>query len=112
MKPFVLFTVLAGMFLLPSCEKHNRLIEEVKQIDAEIKQSYAEMATIDSKLTTYGMDPDMAIMNLERQNAEWARKNAAIEVDLATRSKQCADGEAAVKDFRPRVDAYKSKYSR
>lgn len=112
MKPFVLFTVLAGLFLLPSCEKHNRLIEEVKKIDADIKQAYAELATIDSKLVAYGGDPDMAIMTLERQNAEWVRKNASLEVELASKSKQCTEGEAAIKEFRPRVDAYKNKYSR
>lgn len=112
MKHFVLFTALAGMFLLPSCDKHNRLIEEVKKVDAEIKQSYAELAVIDSKLATYGPDADTAILALERQNADWVRKNTSLEVELANMSKLCTDGEASIKEARPRVDAYKAKYSR
>lgn len=112
MKLFVLFTALVGMVFLSSCEKHNRLIEEVKKIDAEIKQSYADLAVVDAKLATYGADADLAALSLERQHAEWTRKNAALEAELATKSKQCTEGEAAVKELRPKVDAYKSKYLR
>ncbi|MGV3664214.1 MAG: hypothetical protein ACO1TE_28840 [Prosthecobacter sp.] len=112
MKFFVLFIALTGLVFLSSCEKHNRLITEVKRIEAEVKQSYEEMAVIDSKTAAFGADSHIAIINLERQNTDWTRKNAAIEAELATQSKKCTDGEAAVKEFRPKVDAYKAKYFR
>ncbi len=112
MKFFILFTALASIFMLPSCDKHNRLIEEVKKGDVELKGLQAEMAVLDSKLAVYGVAPDTATLVLERQNAEWARKNTALEVELAAKTKQCNEAEAAMKEFRPRVDAYKAKYFR
>jgi len=112
MKFFVLLSALFGMLLLPSCEKHNRLIEEVKALDAEIKKNYDELAVIDAKAASFGTDIEVAIMTLESQNLDWAHKNAVIEADLASKSKKCTDGEAAIKEFRPKVDAYKAKYSR
>lgn len=102
----------AGLLLLPSCEKQNRLMDEAKKTDVEIQKYFEELTAIDAKMAVYGRDADLAIIAVERQNADWARKNTALENELAAKSKKCTDGEAAMKNLRPRVDSYKAKYSR
>ncbi len=112
MKLFALCPALVGLLLLSSCEKHSKLLEEVKRIDEETKRSYAELAAIDAKTHAYGGDADVGIMTLEQQNAGWMSKNTVLEAELADLNKRCAEGEAAIKEIRPKVDAYKAKYLR
>ena len=49
-------------------------------------------------------------MTLERHLEESVKKNTELEAQLADLSKKCAEAEAALSVFRPRLDTYKAKF--
>ncbi|MDZ4405198.1 hypothetical protein [Prosthecobacter sp.] len=112
MKLILIFTGLAALLLTSSCEKHNTLLNERARIEAEIKQCQETLQALDAKFETLGANAVSAVTVFERQQAEWMQKNTRLEQELAYISNKCSDGEEALKQARPRVDSFKSKFAR
>ena len=105
-----IFIILATMVLASSCDKPRKLLNERAQIEAEIQRANEEMRALDAKFDALRKAPISYGMTLDHHLQEVARKNAKLEADLAYLSKKCAEGEAALNELRPRLDAYKAKY--
>ncbi|MFN0080729.1 MAG: hypothetical protein ACKVY0_30030 [Prosthecobacter sp.] len=112
MKHLLIITGLAGLLLASSCEKHDLLLKERADVEAAIKQGNDDLQALDAKIFTFGANPESALINLERFHADWMKKNASLEQELAYISKKCSDGEDALKKMRPRLDSYKAKFAR
>jgi len=112
MKRIVIYTGLAGMLFVCSCDKHNVLLAERARVEAEIKQCQDEMAAIDAKVLPFGVDLSIAQGRMETQVAAGKARLAGMEQELAALSKKCSEGEAAMKTLRAQLDAYKAKFVR
>jgi len=86
------------------------LKNERAKIEVEIQQISKEMLSIDHKFESLRTIHLSNGMTLERHLEESVKKNAELEAKLADLSKNCAEAEAAMSVFRPRLDTYKAKY--
>ncbi len=108
-RPLVL-TGLAATLFASSCDKVGILNNERAKLDAEIQEISKEMASIDDKFESLRKFPLPSGMTLERHLEESVKKNAELEGNQAALSKTCAEAEAALSVFRPRLATYKAKY--
>jgi predicted RNase H-like nuclease (RuvC/YqgF family) len=112
MNQLLIFAHLANLLFLSSCNKQELLLAERTKLEAELKQGHDELRELDSKFASLGQDSVTASITIQRQNAEWLRKNTSLEAELAFISGKCSEGEAALKQLRPRLDSYKAKFVR
>ena len=112
MKRLLIFTGLSTLLLATSCEKHNLLLKERQQIEADIKRGNDELQALDAKFAALGVDPFAAATTMERQHASWLVRISQQEQELAYLSKKCSDGEEGLKSLRPRIDSYKARFAR
>ena len=108
-RPLIL-TSLAIIILASSCDKPRALSTERAGVEAEIMRANEEMRSIDAKFDALRNAPIAYGMTLDRHLDAAVKKNAKLEAELALISKKCADGEVALRELRPRLDAYKAKY--
>ncbi|MFO1483186.1 MAG: hypothetical protein U1F71_07435 [Verrucomicrobiaceae bacterium] len=112
MKQAVIVTHIMVLLLATSCEKHNMLLKERENAEADIRRGNDELHAMDAKFASLGLDPIAAAITLERQHSEWQKHILKQEQDLAALSKKCSDGEEELKALRPRIDSYKTKFVR
>ncbi len=105
-----ILTCLAAIILASSCDKPRVLINERANVEAEIQRANEEMRSVDAKFEALRTAPISYGKTLDRHYEDAVKKNAELEAELAYLSKKCADGEAALSEIRPRLDAYKAKY--
>lgn len=108
-RPLIL-TGLAATLFASSCDKVGTLNNEQAKVEVEIQQIRKEMASIDDKFESLRTIPVSNGMTLERHLEESVKKNAELEAKQAALSKTCAEAEAALSVFRPRLETYKAKY--
>ncbi|MCX6849895.1 MAG: hypothetical protein NTY98_13315 [Verrucomicrobia bacterium] len=108
-RPLIL-TGLAATIFASSCDKVGTLNNERAKLEVEIQQITKEMVSIDDKFESLRTIPLPNGMTLEHHLEESVKKNAELEATLADLSKKCAEAEAALSVFRPRLDTYKAKY--
>lgn len=108
-RPLIL-TGLAAIIFASSCDKVGTINNERAKLEVEVQQISKEMVSIDDKFESLRTIPLSNGMTLERHLEESVKKNAELEAKLADLSKKCAEAEAAMSVFRPRLDTYKAKY--
>ena len=112
MKSLLILASLAFMVLASSCDKPRTLSNERALVEAEIQRANEELRNIDAKFEALRNAPISYGMTLDRHREEATKKNAKLEAELAFLSKKCAEGEAALRELRPRLDSYKAKFLR
>jgi len=70
------------------------------------------MRDLDAKFYALGTDSAAEVGTIDRRAAEVRKINAQIEAQLAMISSKCSQGEEMLKELRPRLEAYKSKFIR
>ncbi|MHB1081689.1 MAG: hypothetical protein ACYC67_20030 [Prosthecobacter sp.] len=108
-RPLIL-TGLAAIIFASSCDKVGNLNNERAKVEAEVQHVSEEMRSIDDKFEALRTIPVSNGMALEHHLEESVKKNAELEAKLADLSKKCAEAEAALSVFRPRLDTYRAKY--
>lgn len=106
----LILTSLAAIILASSCDKPGILNKERAKIEAQIQHTSDEMRSIDEKFDTLRTAHASDGMTLERLLDEAVKKNVILDSELADLSKKCAEAEASLSEFRPRLDTYKAKY--
>lgn len=110
--PFLLSIFLSGVLFLCSCDKPKLLMAEREKIESEIRRLQLETKALDDKFLALGVNAANANLTLERNNSELMRTNVLLEQELVTLTKQCALGDDVVNTFRPKLESYKSRFSR
>jgi hypothetical protein len=108
MKHHAILTALTGILLTSSCDKHNQLLSEKAQVEAEIARKNEEIHGMDANLLSYGGDPVSAKITLDRQTSSLVTANQQIEKQLAEITSRCTAGEASVERLKVRVAAYQA----
>ncbi len=87
-------------------------MREIELIRSEQQQVQAAMIDYDTKFHLLGTEFVAAIDTIDQRTAEILAANTQLEAQISLVSGKCSQGEALLKELRPRLDAYKAKFVR
>ena len=93
---------------LTSCEQHLKLFLEKANLETEVQQQKEETAQYEAKFATLNQPPDYAVANLDQQVQAVEKDVTALSQEVAALDSKVTAIEQALKNYRPKVDAFKA----
>ena len=109
---FLMLLVMMISLFLPACNRHKQIMAEKDAVEAESQRVWAEYIAYEQKIKSLGTQGTQLTMTLENQATNSERAAAFVEQEVNVLIKWVIALEGAIAIYRPKVDAYKARYTR
>lgn len=107
-----MLSVMLVSLSLTACNRHKEIKAEKDAAEAESQRVWAEYTAYEQKIKSLGPQGTQLTMTLENQATNSERAAAFVEQEVNVLSKWVIALEGAIAIYRPKVDAYKARYTR